>query len=388
MANDPVLQRPLFQGMAPSTPTVTGGITSVPTPEENARELRNMFAPVQPVQAFQDGGIVDAMGGAFYPGAAVENLPPAPAGTGEGFFQQLTRPFRALVGPVFTPQPGAAATPPAPPPPAVPALPAPVEVGGTPGSRLPVEPPAPVGIAAAAPVSQRQKGELELTLEGIRAERARSAEDKRQNALLALMQAGLAMAGGTSPNAVANIAAGGQSGIASFANMERARREEQAALRREETSLLLAREQMRAQEERAPDAVRTAAFFGGWNPSMGPQGLEQAAVRGMQVMREMEKDPEMVRTYAILGGFDPKKGGRENYMEAVQRGYQLTLSKDAPARAEALLKLSATDPTLLTEEQKKRLTGIVVGSVSGLGGAGQAPPPNATVIPWTQLPVR
>lgn len=169
-----------------------------------------------------------------------------------------------------------------------------------------MEPPAALGVPAAAP--SRQKGSLELTLEGIREERARSAEDKRQNALLALMQAGLAMAGGTSPNAVANIAAGGQAGIAAFANMEKSRREEQAALRREETGLLLAREQLRAQEERAPEQIRTLAMLGGWTPEQGREGFNAAVTKGLQVQKSMQQDPEMIRTFQILGEGDVRKG--------------------------------------------------------------------------------
>lgn len=93
-----------------------------------------------------------------------------------------------------------------------------------------------------APVAApaREKGILELTLEGIKEERARTAEDKKQNALLALMQAGFAMAAGRSPNAISNIGAGGQAGIAAFAELEKGRREEQAALRRDEMSIRLA----------------------------------------------------------------------------------------------------------------------------------------------------
>ena len=158
------------------------------------------------------------------------------------------------------------------------------------------------------PPAERPKGALELTLEGIRAERARSAEDKRQNALLALMQAGLAMAGGRSPNAISNIAAGGQAGIAAFAGMEKDRRAEQAGLRREETALLIERERMRAQEERAPEAIRTYASLGGWDPSKGREGFDEAVRKGIQVSKSLEKEPETVRLFQALGGGDLMKG--------------------------------------------------------------------------------
>jgi hypothetical protein len=153
----------------------------------------------------------------------------------------LTRPSRG------------AATPPVPPPTEPPATPPP------PAEAAPV--------ASAAPA--RQKGSLELTLDGIRAERA---EDRRQNALLALMQAGLAIAGGRSPNAISNIGAGGQAGIAAFAAMERASREDAAARRRDAIQLDTTRQQLALSE------------------------------------RQLEKEPETIRTFRVLGGGDITKG--------------------------------------------------------------------------------
>lgn len=179
-----------------------------------------------------------------------------------------------------------------------------------------------------------KKDETSITtkLDDIRQERLtkeqeRSAAERRENMLLALMQAGFAMAAGRSPNAISNIGAGGQAGIAAFAGMEKARREDEAMRRREALQLDIAKMQL-------------------------------------------EKDPEAVRTYAILGGWTPQMG-REGYQAAVQKGFQFMQTKEAPARAEALLKLSATDPMLLSEEQKKQLTRIAYGSVtSALTGGG------------------
>ena len=162
--------------------------------------------------------------------------------------------------------------------------------------------------AAASPAQQRQKGALELTLEGIRAERARSSEDKRQNALLALMQAGFATAAGRSPNALSNIAAGGQAGVGAFAAMEKDRRADLSALRREETAVILERERMRAQEERQPEAIRTYAALGGWDPSKGREGFDEAVRRGIEVTKTMQQDPETVRTFRALGNGDLMKG--------------------------------------------------------------------------------
>lgn len=331
---DPVLQRSMFRGPSTSALQPSVGFGSTTSADENAQALRNMFSPTvsinepaemiqqeqQPIQSFQEGGMVYDMsgiggGGAAFPGGAAEVIAPSPTPSSGGVMDLLSRPFRALSGqPIFRrPEetaPAPAAAPAAPPQTAAPS-PAPTGsmasfIGGpTPGAPglASASPPAP---ERAAP--ERQKGALELTLEGIRAERARSADDKRQNALLALMQAGLAMAAGRSPNALSNIAAGGQAGIGAFAAMEKDRRAEQTALRREETALLMERERMRAQEERAPEAIRTYAMLGGWNPASGREGFDEAVRKGIQVSKSLEREPETVRLFQALGGGDLMKG--------------------------------------------------------------------------------
>lgn len=71
-------------------------------------------------------------------------------------------------------------------------------------------------------------------LTDIKAERKAKEDAARQeNIYLALMQAGLAIAGGRSPNAITNIGQGGQAGLASFMALEQQRRrDEDAAMRR------------------------------------------------------------------------------------------------------------------------------------------------------------
>ena len=62
---------------------------------------------------------------------------------------------------------------------------------------------------------------------------AEAAAARKENAWLALMQAGLAIAGGRRPNAITNIGQGGQAGLASFMALEQQRRrDEDAAMRR------------------------------------------------------------------------------------------------------------------------------------------------------------
>lgn len=154
------------------------------------------------------------------------------------------------------------------------------------------EPPPP---PAAPP---REKGALELTLDGIKEERARSAEDKKQNALLALMQAGFAMAAGRSPNALSNIGAGGQAGIAAFASLEKARREDQAALRRDELSIRLA--QAKLAED--PDTVKLFKALGGGDLAKGfdiynADKKLQAAIETRKDFRASEDDLRAANEY-------------------------------------------------------------------------------------------
>lgn len=90
----------------------------------------------------------------------------------------------------------------------------------------------------------------ETDLSAIKSEReAKAAAARQENIYLALMQAGLAIAGGRSPNAITNIGQGGQAGLASFMALEQQRRrDEDAAMRRDlaerEYGLQVRRQQM------------------------------------------------------------------------------------------------------------------------------------------------
>jgi hypothetical protein len=93
------------------------------------------------------------------------------------------------------------------------------------------------------PPSERKANDLT----DIKAEReSKAAMAKQENMWLALMQAGLAIAGGRSPNAITNIGQGGQAGLASFMALEQQRRrDEDAAMRRD-----IAEKEFRLQERR------------------------------------------------------------------------------------------------------------------------------------------
>jgi hypothetical protein len=182
---------------------------------------------------------------------------------------------------------------------------------------------------------------VSTSLEEIRSRReakeaALTAAERRENGLLALMQAGFATAAGTSPNALSNIGAGGQAGIAAFANLEKSRREDAAARRREQ----LSREISTAQLQKEPDQIRTFAMMGGWTPDQGREGLQAAVARGMQIQKSMQPEPEMIRTFQILGGGDVRKGF-EIYNADKKLQAAIAVTKDFQATDEA--KRVATD---------------------------------------------
>lgn len=413
--NDPVLQRSMFSGprSAPSAPSApsASGVGSLTTPDQNAQVLRGLFrappsmafpAPgMQPVQSFQGGGEV------FEPADLPADLPAENAAEAQFVESPPPRASRLKIGTERFPDvppadPASAQAGAAPPreypiregirslfqrmfPPRMPAEgpfppPRPTQPGEAPPFR---EEPRDVPVAAVdklplysdllrpAPAA----ASISTSLEEIRSRReakeaALTASERRENGLLALMQAGFATAAGTSPNALSNIGAGGQAGIAAFANLERSRREDAASRRREQ----LSREISTAQLQKDPDQIRTLAALGGWTPEQGREGLSAAVTRGLQVQKTTQPDPEMIRTFQILGGGDVRKG-----FEIYNADKRLTaadnLRKDPLASDE--------DKKVAAEYVRRRLSE----SLSG-GGGGQTLPPNATVIPWTQLPVR
>lgn len=75
------------------------------------------------------------------------------------------------------------------------------------------------------PKKDTEKPDVDLTLDDIKARRS-------ENIALAMIQAGLAMAGGQSPNALQNIAAGGISGLQAYSQAEKERRAEEVEQRK------------------------------------------------------------------------------------------------------------------------------------------------------------
>ena len=197
------------------------------------------------------------------------------------------------------------------------------ESPAAPVQEAPPPPPPPVAEDRKPP----REDTLQLTLKEIKAERA---AERRENALLALMQAGFAIAGGRSPNALSNIGAGGQAGIGAFAAMERASREDAAARRRDAIQLASAERQYALAE------------------------------------RQLERDPEAVRTYAILGGYKPGDP-KEAYQAAVQRGFNITQSKEGPKLAATIIN-NPLSTQYYSPQDLKDLAEYAKRGIIGMGG--------------------
>jgi len=172
---------------------------------------------------------------------------------------------------------------------------------------------------------------VKTNLDDIKADRrateaARTSAERRENMLLALMQAGFAMAAGRSPNAISNIGAGGQAGIAAFASMERARREDESLRRREQLQLDIAKMQY-------------------------------------------DRDPEAIRTYAILGGYKPGDP-KESYSAAVSKGFNATQSKEGPKLAAAIIN-NPMSAQFYSQQELKDLADYARRGIIGMGAAGK-----------------
>jgi hypothetical protein len=162
--------------------------------------------------------------------------------------------------------------------------------------------------------------------------------------------------------------------------MEKDRRAEESSLRREQTAIMLERERMRAQEERQPEAIRTYAVLGGWDPSTGREGFNEAVRRGIEVTKSLEKEPDNIRLFRALGNGD------------VARGFEVFKGDESLKAAQATVALGS----MASEEDKRRaqsyLNMRIQQSLQALQGQpgqrGQTPPPGSTVIPFNQLPVR
>jgi len=369
MANDPTLNRPMFTPVQPTLPMqqmASPGISALPRPDVEAQNLRNLFTPTpagtsmgQPVQSFQVGGEVRSRGlSEMYPAASASprapnisdmySRPAPPAGPPVmrtpmdiSFGMPIEGGQMYNVGTGLPEEAAPVVRPSVQAPPAQGAL-AGMFTGPGGGETYSNDPARSVmsqlGARAAPPPSTptrepvKPKGELELSLEAIRSRRS---EDRKENALLALMQAGFATAAGQSPNALSNIGAGGQAGIAAFAGMERSSREDQRAAMQD----LAAR-------RRDMSAERLA-------------------------LMKLQEDPDTVKLFKSLGGGDLQKGfAMYNSDKKLQAAIAISkdLTADEGARREAVQYLQR--------------------SIQGAGAGGDRPPAGSSIIPFNQLPTR
>jgi len=185
--------------------------------------------------------------------------------------------------------------------------------------------------------------EMELTLESIRARREQkeaqlssrkeeSIKQREENKWMGILAAGLGMMASKSRTLAGGIGEGGLEGIRSFQAAEKARRESESDLRRED----LQRDQLN----------------------------QQFNIAKMQ----LNKDPETIRTYAALGGWkagDPP----EKYQEAVRKGFEEQQLKLRASALEEYLKAGRDPLSGITPEKAQRaqeeLLRIGVGGSSG-----------------------
>jgi hypothetical protein len=165
-------------------------------------------------------------------------------------------------------------------------------------------------------------------LEQIKADRK---AEKERNFYLGLMQAGLAVAAGKSPDALQNIAQGGISGLQSYAGLEadsrKAEREDMAALRAQ-------------QQDEATAAYRDATL-----------GLEK---------KKMEQDPDMIRLYKAL---DPTGKGD------VAAGYRVTQDDENLKAAVAVSRDTMASPEAKLAAEQYIMTKIAPQNVAPTTGS-------------------
>ena len=355
MANS-VLSRPMFgpsQADQPVAPT-SSGIGGMTTPDQNARALRDMFAPqipaTPPTQSFpvpqagykRGGEVIDGVAHFQAGGESVALDPmgsptgyaaPAPTPVPERIAERLAQednrprvdmpavdPMGSVTGGVMSvPVPGPAA-PPGPVSGKSVIIPANTAYPG-PGDPNFNEPPANVpdfrpGRAASAAAKLPAEG-TELRLESIRARREASDKAREENKWMGLLAAGLCMMAGKDRNALVNIGAGGQQGLATFAGLEKGRREEESTARREDLlsrQLAQQKEIAFAQLAQDPETVRTYAALGGWKAGDPPEKFKEAVLRGAEA-QQLKTRASALEEYLKaardpLSGITPEKAQR------------------------------------------------------------------------------
>jgi len=189
----------------------------------------------------------------------------------------------------------------------------------------------PTGLPAATtpppPPPDPKNESIQTNLQAIRERREASEKQREENKWMGLLSAGLGIMAGTNRNALANIGTGGQQGIATFASLEKARREDEAARRQEDYQ----QQQLALQNKQ----------FG--------LSQQQLAQQKELTLAQIEKDPDTVRLFRALGGGDLQRGlnmyqadGKLQAAKAIMDNYMATpeAKKDAEAYIQNALRRS------------------------------------------------
>lgn len=337
MANSPVLNRPMFQQSSPLDVSV--GLGSMSTPDQNAQELRNMFAPAVPSQppmtqfpvpqqnAYKRGGEVingvahfqaggesmsfDPMGNPT--GYAAPAPDPVPERIAERLMREENRPRVEMpaVDPMGNVTGGVMSVP-------VSGRTAPTgPVSGSsviipantayPGRGDPNfnEPPADVPDfrpGKAVPTPAKPPADLELQLQSIKARRESSEKQREENKWMGLLAAGLGMMASKSKTFAGGVGEGGLEGLRSFQASEKGRREDEATARREDLltrQLAQQKEIAYAQLAQDPDTVRLYKALGGGDLMKGYQlASADATIKSAQLIAADYTAPEADRAKA------------------------------------------------------------------------------------------
>ena len=202
------------------------------------------------------------------------------------------------------------------------------DTGGIMGGRVRREEPKPKKEAPPLPRGERKASDLTE----IKQERAaREASAREENKWLAIMQAGLAIAGGRSPNAITNIGQGGQAGLASFMALEQQRRrDEDAAMRRaiaerevnlQERRLAMQEPYIQAQTEymRARPAIAAAQI----------QARQQAVLARAQMKAVEDIDAQEAKNPMLFMGANGKPDPMKKQIALQRRTQQLAAQYSA-----------------------------------------------------------
>jgi flagellum-specific peptidoglycan hydrolase FlgJ len=180
------------------------------------------------------------------------------------------------------------------------------------------ETPASSPASTSAPSGAKQKSEYDLIREDIMNQREELKRQKQEDKYMAILQAGLGMMGGTSPNAFANIGQGASMGIAQYGQSAKQRAAENAALNKGLLS---------AQRYQSMDEYQRAALASreGYQKSMiderGEDRRSREEIKAEELARNRERD---------IG----------------------TLINNGSARATAELKAKFPNPDLLSDKDK------------------------------------